>query len=167
MSKREKARAQVGSMLDPGEPIAALAHARLTMVGAAKRAAWVVVTDRRLLVLRDGHDTERVLVGEVLYEARRLDVSLSVVTGSPRHVAMADAASGGVVGHLDFGRHRSRAGAVVEAAAPSNPAEGTAPGSNDNDRVASLRPGERLPDGRVLSASEWLRAVLEGSGGYR
>ncbi len=163
MSKREKARAEIGSTLDPDEAITAFAHARLTMVGPATRPAWVVVTDRRLLVLRDGHDTERALVGEVLYEARRLEVSLSPVPRLTGQVSFADAKSGVVVGCLDFGR-RSRAAAVVEAAAP--PEQGEHP-VGSNHHVVSLRPGARLPDGTVLTASDWLRAFQEGAGGYR
>ena len=157
MSRREKARAGVSSTLHPGEEITAFGHVRIKNTGA-----WVAVTDRRLMLLARVGRTQ---VGQLLFDAPRHDVSLSRTSGMLHRVTIEHAATGQPIGRLDFGLSRSDAAAVVEAAAEPVTGEPT-PAGPEGD-VTSLRPGERLPDGRVLSASEWLRAVQEGSGRYR
>ena len=191
----EKERAQITSALDPNETIAAISPAQAKPAGSPKRAAkdgdakseecavlapvtglgavrvsfpphvWVVVTNKRLLLFRDGRHRGRPLVGDLVFEAATTELSVRLKGRLLRHVVVSDASSGEPVVRLNVGTARAAATAVVEAASDRQVVDDQRVSSDPG--VIDLRPGGRLPDGSVLTASDWLRAVRDADGRYR
>jgi hypothetical protein len=194
--KMEKERAQITSALDPNETIAAISPAQAKAAGPRKRAAedggarsdecavlapvtglgavrvsfpphvWVVVTNKRVLLFRNGRRSGRPLVGDLVFEAPTSDLSVCLKGRLLRQVVVSDASSGAPVVRLNVGAARAAATAVVEAAGAGVAVDDDRPVPSDPS-VIDLRPGERLPDGSVLTASDWLRAVRDADGRYR
>jgi hypothetical protein len=126
---------------------------------------WVVVTTTRVLLFRDGGTSGRPRVDDLVFEARRADVSVSRRTSFWNQVVITDTAGGETLVRLNLGMAKAAATAIVDAA--GRPEEAEEPPAPSGGGVVDLRPGERLPDGRVLTASEWLRAVRDAEARYR
>jgi hypothetical protein len=171
MSKREKARAHVALLLDPGEAITALANAKAKVPGSAvmpvalPAQVWVVVTTGRVLLFRDGRGSGRPLVDDLVFEASCAEIAVRPRTSFWNQVVVTDTASGEALVRLNLGMDKAAAAAVVDAAGRLETVEEAAVPTGGG--VIDLRPGERLPDGRVLTASEWLHAVLDADARYR